>query len=142
LRHENYILADSGINRADITGVSNGSTDSTVEIASRREDQIRLIAFPKNGVVAQLLKKADCNPTPLCLGFSMSAGPASRSFLLRCAGNWRNRTPMSSRMPPERQQQDARDSPGHDVWQRLRLGPADKKHLPAAHPMKERERQA
>src|SRR4051794_21525896 len=42
------IIAQSPVTAVDITVVSDGSTDRTVERASRYTDQIRLIVFEKN----------------------------------------------------------------------------------------------
>ncbi len=42
------IIADSQVDSVDITVVSDGSTDRTVEIAQGYEDRIRLIVFEKN----------------------------------------------------------------------------------------------
>ena len=42
------IIETSPVTDVDITVVSDGSTDRTVELASRYRDHVKLIVFPKN----------------------------------------------------------------------------------------------
>lgn len=48
LEARSRIIAGSSVTRVDLTVVSDGSTDRTVEIAREFKDQIRLIVFEQN----------------------------------------------------------------------------------------------
>jgi glycosyltransferase involved in cell wall biosynthesis len=64
-----YICANSPVKHVDITVVSDGSTDSTVEIASRYKDRIRLIVFPKNRGYGAAIKEGWLQSDADLLGF-------------------------------------------------------------------------
>jgi glycosyltransferase involved in cell wall biosynthesis len=64
-----YICANSPVTRVDITVVSDGSTDGTVEIASRFRDRVRLIVFPKNRGYGAAIKEGWLQSDADLLGF-------------------------------------------------------------------------
>ena len=53
-----YICSHSPVNEVEITVVSDGSTDRTVELASRYTDRIGLIVFPQNKGYGAAIKEA------------------------------------------------------------------------------------
>ncbi len=75
-----YICENSPVTDVDITVVSDGSTDRTVEIASRYQDQIRLIVFPENKGYGAAIKEAWRQSDADVLGFLDADGTCDPQF--------------------------------------------------------------
>ena len=80
LEARRYIIANSPVTRVEITVVSDGSTDGTVEIASSFQDQIRLIVFEKNRGYGAAIQTAWDNCDADLLGFLDADGTCDPSF--------------------------------------------------------------
>lgn len=74
------IIANSPVTRVEITVVSDGSTDRTVEIASAFQDRIRLIVFPKNRGYGAAIQEAWDNSDAELLGFLDADGTCDPNF--------------------------------------------------------------
>ncbi len=79
LAAKNYIIANSTVTEVDITVVSDGSTDRTVERASQFHD-INLIVFPKNRGYGAAIKEAWARSDADLLGFLDADGTCNPTF--------------------------------------------------------------
>lgn len=77
---QQFLLENSPVTQVDITVVSDGSTDRTVEIASRYTDRIRLIIFEKNRGYGSAIKHAWESSTADLLGFLDADGTCDPRF--------------------------------------------------------------
>jgi glycosyltransferase involved in cell wall biosynthesis len=75
-----HIRTHSPITDVEITVVSDGSTDKTVERASRYKDRIRLIVFPKNRGYGAAIKEAWMQSDADLLGFLDADGTCDPKF--------------------------------------------------------------
>jgi len=75
-----FLLENSPVTRVDITVVSDGSTDRTVELASKYTDRIRLIVFEKNRGYGSAIKQAWDSTTADLLGFLDADGTCDPKF--------------------------------------------------------------
>jgi hypothetical protein len=75
-----HIMANSQIRRVDITVVSDGSTDRTVEIASRYADKVRLIVFEQNRGYGAAITEAWLQSDADLLGFLDADGTCDPRF--------------------------------------------------------------
>jgi len=75
-----YICQHSPVNEVEITVVSDGSTDRTVELASQYSDQIRLIVFPENKGYGAAIKEAWRRSDADLLGFLDADGTCDPGF--------------------------------------------------------------
>jgi len=75
-----YIIDNSRVTAVDITVVSDGSTDRTVEIASRYQDQVKLIVFPENRGYGAAIKEAWLQSDADLLGFLDADGTCDPRF--------------------------------------------------------------
>src|SRR2546429_266680 len=101
-----YICGNSPIDQVEITVVSDGSTDRTVEIASRYQDRIRLIVFPKNRGYGAAIKEGWMQSDAEVLGFLDADGTCEpRLFAQLCSrlGETRADLVLGSRMNPDSQ---------------------------------------
>ena len=80
LEAREYIVANSPVTEVDVTVVSDGSTDGTVDIARRYEDQIRLIVFPKNRGYGAAIKEGWRESDAELLGFLDADGTCDPRF--------------------------------------------------------------
>ena len=74
------IVETSPVTQVDITVVSDGSTDRTVELASRFSDRITLIVFPKNRGYGAAIKEAWAQSDADLLGFLDADGTCEPRF--------------------------------------------------------------
>lgn len=74
------IIETSPVTQIDITVVSDGSTDRTVELASRFSDRITLIVFPKNRGYGAAIKEAWARSNADLLGFLDADGTCEPRF--------------------------------------------------------------
>ena len=74
------IIANSPVTDVEITVVSDGSTDRTVEFASRYTDQIKLITFKKNRGYGAAIKEAWQQSDAALLGFLDADGTCDPGF--------------------------------------------------------------
>jgi len=74
------IIETSPVTQVDITVVSDGSTDRTVELASRFSDRITLIVFPKNRGYGAAIKEAWAQSDADLLGFLDADGTCEPRF--------------------------------------------------------------
>jgi glycosyltransferase involved in cell wall biosynthesis len=74
------ILRDSPVTEVEITVVSDGSTDRTVEIARRYEPRIRLIVFPRNRGYGAAIKEGWRNSDADLLSFLDADGTCDPRF--------------------------------------------------------------
>ncbi len=74
------IIAESPIEEVEITVVSDGSTDSTVELASRYLDHIKLIVFQQNKGYGAAIKEAWAQSDAEFLGFLDADGTCDPEF--------------------------------------------------------------
>jgi glycosyltransferase involved in cell wall biosynthesis len=74
------IVETSPVTEVDITVVSDGSTDRTVELASRFSDRITLIVFPKNRGYGAAIKEAWARSNADLLGFLDADGTCEPRF--------------------------------------------------------------
>jgi glycosyltransferase involved in cell wall biosynthesis len=74
------ILAGSPVTHVDITVVSDGSTDRTVELASQYTDQVRLIVFERNRGYGAAIKEAWQQSDAHLLGFLDADGTCDPAF--------------------------------------------------------------
>src|SRR5215468_3845306 len=74
------IIETSPVTQVDITVVSDGSTDRTVELASRFSDRIILIVFPKNRGYGAAIKEAWARSDADLLGFLDADGTCDPTF--------------------------------------------------------------
>jgi hypothetical protein len=75
-----HIMANSDIRRVDITVVSDGSTDRTVEIASRYADKVGLIVFEQNRGYGAAITEAWLQSDAELLGFLDADGTCDPRF--------------------------------------------------------------
>jgi glycosyltransferase involved in cell wall biosynthesis len=75
-----HIRTHSPVTDVEITVVSDGSTDRTVERASRYQEQIRLIVFPKNRGYGAAIKEAWIQSDADLLGFLDADGTCDPKF--------------------------------------------------------------
>lgn len=75
-----YIKDNSSVTQVEVTVVSDGSTDRTVERASKYGDRIRLIVFPKNHGYGAAIKEAWLNSDAELLGFLDADGTCDPEF--------------------------------------------------------------
>jgi len=80
LEAREFICAHSPVTEVDITVVSDGSTDRTVERASRYTDQIHLIVFPQNKGYGAAIKEAWRQSDADLLGFLDADGTCEPKF--------------------------------------------------------------
>jgi glycosyltransferase involved in cell wall biosynthesis len=106
-----FICANSPVTRVSITVVSDGSTDRTVERASRYTDEIELIVFPRNRGYGAAIKEAWSRSHAEMLGFLDADGTCDpRFFATLCETAAREQADVvlgcrlnrDSRMPPIR----------------------------------------
>ena len=102
------IIANSPVDEVEITVVSDGSTDRTVEIAQRYADQIKLIVFEKNRGYGAAIKEGWRQSCADFLGFLDADGTCDPNFFATlCQALERdksdvalgNRMHMRSKMP-------------------------------------------
>ena len=74
------IVANSPVTEVEITVVSDGSTDRTVELASRYTDRIKLIVFEKNRGYGAAIKEAWSQSDADLLGFLDADGTCDPAF--------------------------------------------------------------
>ena len=74
------IIETSPVTEVDITIVSDGSTDRTVELASQFGDRIKLIVFPKNRGYGAAIKEAWVQSDADLLGFLDADGTCEPQF--------------------------------------------------------------
>jgi len=74
------ILSNSPVTEVEITVVSDGSTDRTVELASRYLDRIRLIVFEKNRGYGAAIKEAWAQSDAELLAFLDADGTCDPNF--------------------------------------------------------------
>ena len=74
------IIEASPVTEVDITVVSDGSTDRTVELASRYRDHVKLIVFPKNRGYGAAIKEAWAQSNADLLGFLDADGTCEPRF--------------------------------------------------------------
>jgi glycosyltransferase involved in cell wall biosynthesis len=77
---KSYIFENSPITELEVTVVSDGSTDKTVEIASRYTDRIRLIIFEKNRGYGAAIKEGWNQSTGDLLAFLDADGTCDPRF--------------------------------------------------------------
>ena len=75
-----YIKEHSAVTDVEVTVVSDGSTDRTVERASKYKDQIRLIVFQRNYGYGAAIKEAWLNSDADLLGFLDADGTCDPKF--------------------------------------------------------------
>jgi glycosyltransferase involved in cell wall biosynthesis len=75
-----YIQEHSSVTDVEVTVVSDGSTDRTVELASRYKDLIRLIVFSKNQGYGAAIKEAWDESDAELLGFLDADGTCDPKF--------------------------------------------------------------
>jgi glycosyltransferase involved in cell wall biosynthesis len=75
-----FICANSPVTDVEITVVSDGSTDRTVERASRYTDEIHLIVFPENRGYGAAIKEAWSQSDADLLGFLDADGTCEPKF--------------------------------------------------------------
>jgi hypothetical protein len=80
LEARSYIIEHSPVTAVDITVVSDGSTDRTVERALRFRDQIKCIVFPKNRGYGAAIKQAWMESDAELLGFLDADGTCDPKF--------------------------------------------------------------
>jgi Glycosyl transferase family 2 len=80
LQARKEIIETSPVTEVDITVVSDGSTDRTVELASRFTDRIKLIVFPKNRGYGAAIKEAWAQSNAELLGFLDADGTCDPRF--------------------------------------------------------------
>lgn len=74
------IIDTSPVTQVEITVVSDGSTDRTVELASRFSDRTKLIVFPKNRGYGAAIKEAWAHSNADLLGFLDADGTCEPKF--------------------------------------------------------------
>ena len=80
------IVSETGVSEVDVTVVSDGSTDHTVEIASSYLDEIGLIVFDKNRGYGAAIKEAWRQSDAELLGFIDADGTCEPNFFTQlCA---------------------------------------------------------
>ena len=80
LAARDYIYSNSPVTELDIAVISDGSTDQTVERASKYKDQIRLIIFPKNRGYGAAIKEAWRESDAELVGFLDADGTCEPRF--------------------------------------------------------------
>ena len=75
-----YIQDHSSVTDVEVTVVSDGSTDRTVELASRYKDLIRLIVFSENQGYGAAIKEASMESDADLLGFLDADGTCDPKF--------------------------------------------------------------
>ena len=80
LAARDYITHNSTVTDVEVTVVSDGSTDRTVERASKYKDSIRLIVFPKNRGYGAAIKDAWLHTDADLLGFLDADGTCDPKF--------------------------------------------------------------
>ena len=80
LRARQDIIDTTPVTQVDITVVSDGSTDRTVELASQFTDQVKLIVFPKNRGYGAAIKEAWAQSDADLLGFLDADGTCEPKF--------------------------------------------------------------
>jgi glycosyltransferase involved in cell wall biosynthesis len=88
LEARDYIRSRSPVDEIEITVISDGSTDRTVELASRYTDRIHLIVFPQNRGYGAAIKEAWRQSDADLVGFLDADGTCDPKFfapLCRCA---------------------------------------------------------
>jgi len=80
LEARSEIIETSPVTEVDITVVSDGSTDRTVELASQFGDRIKLIVFPKNRGYGAAIKEAWLQSDADLLGFLDADGTCEPRF--------------------------------------------------------------
>src|SRR5262245_47501325 len=83
LQARKEIVRTSPVTEVDITVVSDGSTDRTVELASRYTDRIKLIVFAKNRGYGAAIKEAWAQSNAELLGFLDADGTCDPRFFSR-----------------------------------------------------------
>jgi glycosyltransferase involved in cell wall biosynthesis len=78
-----FIFANSHVTEVEITVVSDGSTDRTVERASRYTDSINLIVFPQNKGYGAAIKEAWQQSDADLLGFVDADGTCDPKFFAK-----------------------------------------------------------
>src|SRR5262249_50334102 len=80
LEARSEIIETSPVTEVDITVVSDGSTDRTVELASKFGDRIKLIVFPKNRGYGAAINEAWIQSDADLLGFLDADGTCEPRF--------------------------------------------------------------
>src|SRR5689334_1897184 len=80
LEARRHIMATSPVTQVDITVVSDGSTDRTVELARHYIDQIHLIVFESNRGYGAAIKEAWTQSDADLLGFLDADGTCDPTF--------------------------------------------------------------
>ena len=80
LAARDHIRTDSSVSEVDITVVSDGSTDRTVELARKYEEQIKLIVFAQNRGYGAAIQEAWRNSDAELLGFLDADGTCDPNF--------------------------------------------------------------
>jgi len=74
------IIAGSPVEKVEITVISDGSTDRTVELAQRYTDQVKLLEFPTNRGYGAAIKEAWRQSDAELLGFLDADGTCDPAF--------------------------------------------------------------
>ena len=80
-----YIRRHSPVREVEVTVVSDGSTDRTVELASKYRDRIKLIVFPQNRGYGAAIKEAWQQSDAGLLGFLDADGTCDPNFFATLA---------------------------------------------------------
>src|SRR5262245_24834883 len=80
LRARQEIIEGSPVTQVEITVVSDGSTDGTVELAKQFTDRIKLIVFPRNRGYGAAIKEAWARSNADLLGFLDADGTCEPRF--------------------------------------------------------------
>jgi len=80
LEARDYIINNSAVTQVDITVVSDGSTDGTVELAKKYTDRIHLIVFPENKGYGAAIKQGWLESDADLLSFLDADGTCDPKF--------------------------------------------------------------
>lgn len=90
LAAQKTIINNSPVTEVDITVVSDGSTDRTVELAMQYADQIKLVVFEKNKGYGAAIKEAWSQSDAELLGFLDADGTCDPNFFSQLSNTLEN----------------------------------------------------